>query len=173
MGEAWTVDSFLVDAAVEIPGVHSLGWDFDREWTLVRTAGETEVEDVCPTIARGFAAVGASEGNLGVRDFDADDVPVVTTGVDSVLEAGREVAAILDGDRDADSVLDADRDAEDREVDFDADHGRDMSRRRDADGSFSLCLSLKESLNALKNEDVRACVLSGTVADADFPAECV
>lgn len=152
MGEAWTVDSFLVRSTVEIPGVGNLGWDFDREWVLARTASETEIGEVCPTIARRFDAIGASEDNSGVRDLDTDGVPEATFGVDSALEAGRGLASILDADLDADSFLDAGRDAEARDVDLDGDHGRDMSRRRDSDGSFSFCLSLKESLNASKNE---------------------
>lgn len=65
MGEAWTVESFLVRAAVQIAGgVCSLGWDFDREWVLVRTAGEAEVGDGCGTTARRFDTIGASDLNV-------------------------------------------------------------------------------------------------------------
>lgn len=173
MGEACTVDSFLARAAVETPGVRNLGWDLDREWVLVRTASETEIGDVCPAIARWFDAISTSEDNSGVRDLDVDGVPEATLGVGSTLEAGCGLAPILDAGRDADSILEAGRDAEARDADLDGDHGRDMSRRRDNDSSFSFCLSLKESLNASKKEGDGACVLGGCVADADFPEECI
>lgn len=179
-------------ATVEMPGgVRNLGWDFDRECVLDRSTNETEVEDTCSITARRFDAISASEGDLGVWDFDAGNVPEVTLGVDSALEAGRGLAPILDADRDADSILeagrelvpnldaerdadsilDAGRDTEDRDVDLEGDHGRDMSRRRDSGSSFSFSLSLKESLNASKNEGVRACTLEGAAADVDFPAK--
>jgi hypothetical protein len=174
MGEAWTVDNFLVRAAVEIPGgARNLGWDFDRDWVLVRTASEMEVGGACPTTTGRFDAISASDGGSGVRDGDADNVTDGTLGVDSALDAGREIIPVLDAGRDADSVFEASRDADDRGVDLDADHGRDMSKRRDSDGSFSFSLSFKGSLKELKNEDVRACALDDTAADADCPAKCL
>lgn len=135
--------------------MRNLGCDLDRDWVLVRTMGETEVGDVWSTIAR-LGAFDDADGDSRVRDCDTDAVTDTTLGVDSVLDAGREITPILDAGRDADSVLDAGRDAEDcanRGVDFDADHGRDMSRRRDS--------------------DVRAWALYETPADADFPVKSV
>lgn len=159
-------------AAVETSGyVRNLGWDFDREWVLGRTAGEAGVGGACPTKARRVDTIGASKGDLDVWDCDADVVTGVNLCVDSALEAGRELTPILDADRDADSVLDAGREAEDCDLEPDPDHGRDMSRRRDGDGSFSFSFSLKESLNESKNECVRACTVDGTAADADFPVK--
>lgn len=172
MGEAWTVDNFLVRSAVEIPGgARNLGWDFAREWALVRTASEMEVGDDCSTTARRFDAISASDGNSGARDGDANDVTDATPGVDSALDTGREITPVLDAGRDADSVFEASRDADDRGVGLDADHGRDMSKRRDSEGSFSLSLSFKGSRKELNNED--ACALDDTAADAAFPAKCV
>ena len=160
---------------VEIPGgARNLGWDFDREVVLVRTASGMEVGDACSTTARRFDAISASDGDSGPRDGDTDDVTNATLGVDSALDVGREITPVLDAGREADSVLEASRDAEDCDVvGRDADHGRDTSRRRESDGSFSFSFSLKESLKELKNVDVRACALDGTAADADFPAKCL
>lgn len=174
MGEAWTVDSFLVCAVVEMPGgVRNLGCNFDRECVLARTGVEKEAPDGCSTTARLFDAIAASEGDSCVRDCDAGDTTDASFGVDSILDAGREMAPTRDAGRGVDSVLDVGRGTEIRDVDFDADHGRDISRRRDTDGSFSFSLSLKDSLKELKKEDVRACAVDGTTADDDFPEECL
>ena len=65
MGEAWTVESFLVRTAVEMPGgVRNFGWDFDREWVLSRMRDEV-VEEGCPSIALRLGTTGTSEGDPG------------------------------------------------------------------------------------------------------------
>ena len=67
IGEAWTVESFLMRSVVEIPGgVYILGWDLDRGWDLVRTTGDADIGDACPTFARRPNTMDASEGDLDI-----------------------------------------------------------------------------------------------------------